>query len=244
MNIDDLLCLHSVEPEFIEHIKIHLNKNNLSESDLINKINYNDDICNYEGYSDFIENEWLLKDNDIDKAFIKFNISNEYMHNLLNGNIKYINCVIAEGILYNLYLLIDIGDKARIQAIDNLKRFNIIRYRNCRIISIDAKTNDYHELDNYFGGLEPQVSTSLRNITTQLRIITTLSKDVGAKRINIIDKNCEDDLGFYFAFISPDLSEIMKKSNTTKRNFLADLKQLITKYSEPEKESLDLYLDE
>jgi hypothetical protein len=242
MNIDDLLCMHSVKPEFVEHINTCLYEHNLLALDLVEKINNNQDISNFEGYNNFPENEWILRDNDIDKAVIKLNISYDYINNLLSYNIKQLNRVIAEGILYYLYIMIDIGDKAALKVNDSLKQFNIIKYRNSKLISIN--NDDFHELDKFFGGLEPQVSSSLQKITTQLRVITTVTKEYGSKKISIIEKNLDDDLGFYFAFISYDLSDVIKKSKQTKKEFLADLKKLISKYSEPEKESLDLYLDE
>lgn len=242
MNIDDLLCLHQVNNDFINCINDKLAENNFTITDLTKIINSNEDINNLEGFDNFPTNEWVIRDNDINKSVIKLSISNEYLTSLLSGNIKHINYVIAEGILYYLYKLIGVGEQAPIKAHEDLRQFKIRRCRSNKTISID--NDNYEELDKYFGGLEPQVSNSLKNIAASLRIITTVTKEYGAKRVKLIEDNCDNDLGFYFAYISNDLSELSKKTKQTKQNFFKDLKQLIAEYSEKEKESLDIYLDE
>lgn len=242
MNMDDLLCYHPVSDDFVNYVNGELTKNDFTVSDLTKIINSNLDINDCEGFNDFPKNEWILRDNDINKSVIRLSISNDYLNSLLSGNIKQINYVIANGILHYLYKLIGVGDQAPIKAIDKLKEYNIRRYRYRKTISF--ANDNYEELDKYFGGLEPQISDSLKNIASSLRIITTVTKEYGAKRVKAIEANCDNDLGFYFAYISNDLSEVSRKTKQTKQNFLKDLKQLITEYSDKEKESLDLYLDE
>lgn len=242
MNMDDLLCLHRVGSEFVNYVNTKLKENDFTISDLAKIINSNQDINTLEGFDDFPTNEWIIRENDINKSVIKLSISSEYLNQFLSGNIEQINYVIAEGIIYYLYKLIGIGDKAALKANDKLKQLKLRRYRNSKMISIN--NDNYEELDKYFGGLEPQVANSLKHIAASLRVVTTITKEYGAKRVELIADNCENDLGFYFAYISNDLSKVSNKTKQTKKNFLTDLKQLIAKYSEPEKESLDLYLDE
>lgn len=242
MNIDDLFCLHQVDNELIEHIKNYLNENNISLNDFLNKINSNEDISKLDDYDNFPENQWLLLDNDINKSVIKLNLTNEFISKLLSGDIKRISRVIAEGILYNLYKFEETPDKAVLLTQESLNNFGIVRSRNSKFISINS--NNVQDLDKFFGGLEPQIANSLQNITIGLRVITTVTKEYGAKKIGIIENNIKEDLGFYFAYMSNDLTDIIKKTKQTKTEFLNELKQLIAKYSEPDKKSLDLYIDE
>lgn len=232
MNIDDLLCEHTIPSKLIEEIREYCLSHNISNSRLTDTINANEDIAKWDNYENLPENIWYDKNNDIDKVSIKLCVPLSYIDDLLNGKITTIHRVIAEGLLYALYRCGN-EENARDIAYNKLKAYDIMPVRT-RI------TLTEENIENIFGGLEPDAADALKNITLQLKLITTLTKEYGSKRIKQICNNMSEDIGFFFAFMSVDIAELEKKDKEKKKEFLNELKALIDKYS-VEDSGIDIY---
>lgn len=232
MNIDDLLYEQQVPPQMIDEINKYINSHNLSLSQIVDTVNSNNDISARDDYNDLPLNIWYSPNDDIDNAAIKMSIPLSYVENLLSGKIITIHRVIAEAILYALY---QCGKEknARDIANDKLKLYHIIPRRVVVTLTPD-------NIENIFGGLEPDTSDALKNVIMQLRLITTVTKEYGSKRIKQLCNNLGEDLGFCFAYMSLNLVELEQKDKEKKTEFLNDLKSLIDKYSAPES-GIDIY---
>ena len=95
-------------------------------------------------------------------------------------------------------------------------------------------------IENIFGGLEPDTSEALKEVIMQLRLITTVTKDYGSKRIKQICSNLSEDIGFCFDYMSLNLVALEQKDKEKKKEFLNELKALIDKYSN-DNSGIDLY---
>ena len=232
MNIDDLLYEHTIPSKLVEEMNKYISSHNISILKLVETINANDDISQRGDYENLPKNIWYASDNDIDNASIKLSVPLSYVEDLLNGKIATIYRVIAEAILYALYRC---GNEknARDIANDKLKLYNIMPMR--LVITITPEN-----VENIFGGLEPDASDALKDVVSQLRLITTLTKEYGSKRIKQICSNLAEDLGFCFAYMSVDIVELEKKDKEKKQQFLDELKALVEKFSKDDS-GIDLY---
>lgn len=235
-NIDDLLIEHNVPSALITDITDYMKKNNICVQQLVSKINANEDIINSPYFNSAPINEWIMSDHQITSAMIKLDVPDSYVQDLIDQKISTAHCVIVEAILYALYRL---GDEEHAQTLANSKLHinNIFHYRGGNIVEI----ND-DNMDNLFGGLEPEVSNDLQDIAFGLKIATSLSKQDGngAKRIKQIKLNLHTDLGFTFAYMSVDLLKLTKKDKEKKKSFLRELRELVQKYSQDET-GFDIY---
>lgn len=232
MNIDDLLYEHQVPPQMIDEINKYIDSHNLSLSQIIDTINSNNDISDNTFYNSLPLNIWYSPNNDIDNAVIKMAVPLSYIEDLLSGKIITIHRVIAEVILYSLYKC---GNEpnARNVANEKLRLYFIVPRRNFITLTED-------NIENIFGGLEPDTAAALKDVIMQLQLITTVTKKYGSKRIKQICSNLAEDLGFCFAYMSLNLVELEQKDKEKKKEFLNDLKSLIDKYSAPES-GIDIY---
>lgn len=232
MNIDDLLLDHTMPMKLVSEINEYIKSHNLTIAQLVDKVNANDDIANMEGYEKLPTNIWYEKNSDIDNAAIKLSIPTVYIEDLLNEKITTIHRVIIQAILYSLYKL-GKEDKPHYIVNDKLDLYHLIPAR--RVIRVTPDN-----IDNIFGGLEPDAADALKDVTSKLKLITTISQSNGSKRIKQIASNLNEDLGFYFAYMSLDIVELEKKDKDKKIQFLNELKALVEKYSQ-EDTGIDLY---
>lgn len=233
MNIDDLLLEHTIPDAFINETKEYLESHNISITELAQKINSNEDIIKLPIYDSLPENQWYAPNGDIDNAVIKLCIPQLYIEDLFNSNINTIHRVIAEAILYALYKLGN-EENAHLLAHNKLDLYNIIPRRNVIRVTPD-------NIDNVLGALEPDAADALKSVTSDLKFITTITKGYGSKRIKQISKNMNEDMGFFFAFMSLDIVELENKDKKIKQQFLSEVKELIEKYSTEDKPEIDLY---
>lgn len=232
MNIDDLLYEYTVPSKMLDEINGYIKSHNISISTIVETINLNKDIADRDNYNALPLNIWYSPNDDIDNAAIKMSVPLSYVEDLLSGKIVTIHRVIAEVILYAMYTC---GNEknARDVANDKLKLYHIIPRRSVITLTPD-------NIENIFGGLEPDTSDALKDVIMQLRLITTVTKEYGSKRIKQICSNLGEDLGFCFAYMSLNLVELEQKDKEKKKEFLNELKALIDKYSK-EDSGIDLY---
>lgn len=232
MNIDDLLLEHTVPINLVLEMNDYLSSHGLTTAQLVDMVNANGDIADREDYEKFPANIWHEKDFDIDNAAIKLSIPSIYIEDLLNQKIVTIHRVIIEAILYSLYKL-GKEEKPHYVAHSKLDLYHLLPARSVIRVTPD-------NIDNIFGGLEPDTADALKDVTSGLKLITTISKSYGAKRIKQIASNMDEDLGFCFAYMSVDIVELEKKDKDKKKQFLEELKALVDKYSQ-EDTGIDLY---
>ena len=232
MNIDELLLEHTLPINLVSEINEYLLSHKLNTAQLINMVNANEDIKNRDGYEKFPTNIWYDEKSDIDNVVIKLSIPATYIEDLLNQKITTIHRVILEAILYSMYKL-GKEETPHIVANEKLEMYRISPMRH--VITVTSEN-----IDNIFGGLEPDTADALKDVTYGLKLITNISKNYGAKRIKQISKNMEEDLGFAFAFMSVDIVELEKKDKEKKTQFLKELRELVDKYSQ-EDTGIDLY---
>ena len=235
-NIDDLLIEHTISSNFISEINDYMKEHNISSEQLVAKINTNEDISNLSASNNTPINEWFYPNSNDDMSVIILDIPISYIERLLSGELSKIHYVIAEATLYALYRLGGEAD-ARNLANSKLRINDIINYIGSNIIKISD-----NNMDSLFGGLPPETSEALHDITSSLKLVTNLTKKdgYGFKHIQQISSNLDADLGFSFAFMSLDLLKIIDKSKDKKSEFLKEVRTLIEKYSQTET-GLDIY---
>lgn len=237
-NIDELLVEHIVSKSFISDINAYIEKQNISLHDLVNKINSNEDIINYYQFKNAPLNEWCnySAEDDTNRSFIKLNVPIWYVEDLVNGKIVTIHYVIAEAILYALYRLGN-EENAQIFANSKLHIHQIVNYIGSNIVEVSDSN-----IENLFGGLDPEISNTLQSITQALKVVTFLTKENGyaSKHIKQLEANLSSDLGFAFAYMSLNLEGISGKDKSEKSAFFKELKLLIDKFSK-NNSNIDIY---
>ena len=232
MNVDDLLLDRPIPDKMITDINNYMTLHNISKEQLVQTINSNIDISKRDYYNTMPTNIWYCPDNDIDTVSIKILIHASYIEDLLSNKITTIHRVIVEVILYALYTL-GKEENARIMANDALQLYNFLPMR--RVITITSEN-----IEDIFGNLEPDTSDALKGVLSKLKLITAMTNEYGSKRIKQINQNLNEDLGFCFAYMALDITELEKKEKERKKEFLSELKKLVQKYSQ-EDSSIDLY---
>lgn len=240
-NIDDLLIEHPVPSKLIKDINDYILKHNISIEALSNKINTNVTISDHSEYNSAPLNQWTTYGNDTSNTedmYIKLYIPVDYLNSLISGNVFFIHSIIAEAILTCMYSFgMDDLNEARRCAHSKLTLYNILRSCSRNIIEVTDSN-----FDDLFGGLEPGVADTLASITSGLKLISTLTKKdgYGLSKLKQIQQNLSTDIGFYFAYMSLNITALEQKSKTTKQDFLDELKTLIQKYSS-DLDGIDLY---
>lgn len=232
MNIDDLLLEHTMPSNLVLEINDYLTEHNLTITQLVDMINANEDIANREGYDKLPVNIWYEKNFDIDNIAIKLSVPTIYIEDLLAQKIVTAHRVIIEAILYSLYKL-GKEEKPHYAAHSKLDFYRLLPARSVIRITPD-------NIEDIFGGLEPDTADALKKVTYDLKLITTISKSFGSKRIKQIANNMNEDLGFCFAYMAVDIVELEKKDKDKKKQFLDELRALVKKYSQ-EDIGIDLY---
>ena len=240
INIDDLLIEHPMPSELLQEIKEYILKHNISIAALSNKINANVTITDYPGYASAPLNQWINYEDDNSKydMYIKLYIPIDYLNDLISGNISFIHSIIAEAILTSMYsFVMNDLDEARKFAHSKLTLYNILRSCGGNVVEITDSN-----FDGLFGGVEPGVAETLTSITSELKLISTLTKKdgYGLNKLKQIQNNLITDIAFYFAYMSLDTTGLKQKSMTKKQDFLDELKALIQKYSS-DSDGIDLY---
>ncbi|WP_027398369.1 hypothetical protein [Anaerovorax odorimutans] len=230
-NIDELVIEHTIPNDLVIEINNYMQDKNITTENLINMINRNQDLEQYE--IDIINkipyNQWYYVES-LNNDLIKISMPLEYLNSFLSSNLETIHLVIIEVILYTLYLLGQEKD-ARNLADSKLKFYKIKRYSSTVLIKVTDKN-----IDELFGGMPDVQIKALKQITTGLKLISIINKDIGLKKLQQINDNLHVDLAFYFAYISQDLTELEKQSVEVKQQFLKDLKELIEKTVNQKKE--------
>ncbi len=234
MNIDDLIISRIIPANMIREINEYMNLHNITIPQLTEKINLNEDIIKYEYFEKMKTNIWESPSNNIDSAAIKLYVPQVYIEDLLlTDKIHMIHRVIAEAILYSLFRL---GNESNPSALAHNKLRQYQMTGN-RIIKITAdKMNTI--LDEI--GLEPDTAKALKSVTSNLKFITTMTKEYGSKKIKQIANNMDTDISFYFAYMAQDVQQLSSKDKEKKTEFLRELKSLIDKYSQ-EDTNIDMY---
>ena len=243
-NIDDVIYEFVPPKDLITYIKTKMTSNNISIIDLVNELNSNKDLSDIEisNYNSLPNNIFVFVDEEKNRFAIKLNYNTDTIKKILENSEK-TNHVTLEAILYSLYKLCGIqSDKAHIKAINTLEnRFKVSSIRKIKTISISSKEDE----EKYLGKLEPNVENNYRSVIQGIRLALLLSQSKGgSERIQTMDKNLQQNLGFSFSFMSTDLEKIMPLSKDLKRDFLKDLNKLIEEYSSKTDENIDFFFEE
>lgn len=243
-NIDDVIYEFVPPKDLITYIKTKMTSNNISIIDLVNELNSNKDLSDIEisNYNSLPNNIFVFVDEEKNRFVIKLNYNTDTIKKILENSEK-TNHVTLEAILYSLYKLYGIqSDKAHIKAINTLEnRFKVSSIRKVKTISISSKEDE----EKYLGKLEPNVENNYRSVIQGIRLALLLSQSKGgSERIQTMDKNLRQNLGFSFSFMSTDLEKIMPLSKDLKRDFLKDLNKLIEEYSSKTDENIDFFFEE
>lgn len=239
INLDDVIREINIDSKFTDYVNNLISKNNLSVDLICNNINSNNDLNDLSEkiYTDLPFNTWTNVNNQNTRTVIKLNISLDLINNILNRSILRTNYITLLAILYSTYKLIDMDSKEKQhQAIILLKDFGMNNIR--------SKGIKVENLDSSFEGLKPSSINLYQNIITNLKIMLAMNESYTSKKLEILESNFEKDLGFTFAFMTSDLSNILSLSKESKSKFLNELKDLMQKTSQTEQQSLDLYLDD
>lgn len=240
INIDEVLYQFPVPEKFVSYLCKYITEHNIEIHNIVSEYNANKDVTNFPGeiLRNMLPNLWYK--NPVGKGYsVKLEVSENTINNFFSKTLTETNYMFMFALLYTVYKLAGItSEQAQIDADNTLRKYHIYKLRLTKHISKE-------DLPNVFGNLESHVKQDLSSVMEALEFILFISQNKGGdKRINTLKNNLSKDLGYTFAFISTDLSEIFDLSREKKKLFLRDLKKLVDEYSTYKETDIDLYFDE
>ena len=239
-NLDDVICQLQIDNKFLEYINKLIIDNSLDTREICNKMNQNSALSklSQDVYNNLPANMWTSVSGKFTDIVIKLHYEHEYINSILNGSIKSTNYITSLSLLISIYQIIDSErentEKDAMLLINDFGMGSSILNHKIKAVDLDIE----------FAVLSSSTIETYQSIMTQIKILLVMEETYSAKRLSTLDQNLKGDLGFTFAYMTPDLSDIVNLSKETKQKFLFELKDLIKKYSIPEQQTLDLYLDE
>lgn len=230
-----------ITKEIINFLNKKLTELNITARQLIEQINKNEGM----------EKELLdkLKDNivwikvDTDgrcETAIKFVLENDFIDKILNKKIKSINKINMQGILFNIFRLEKMSPPDAIFKADQTLaefKFYTLEERNKWIEKAKAENLNIDTL------ILKEDSDCNNNINKIVKFFITL-RDIdcgyGLDVFSNLNKSLEQNKNLTYAMLKQEFFKLKDLNDDRKREFINEVKQLIDKYSKPEKDDFIL----
>lgn len=253
-NFDTVVRKIPIPRDMIEDISLRMVNLGISIADLCRRINANEGILpEVKNTDDYPFNEWqvLVNNHKIDFYFIKMQVSEQDISDILNGTATSANYVSLLAISYYLHkieqygsqILIPQDDNFRItnQAIDFLNQHHFYSISEKNKLSRQAKSQD--ERERLLSSFDRENRELVTSILTAIHVFSELDIQRNNRILRSINDNLDWDLGFMFALAGMSFRDLRHLSYSNKTKLLSDINELIQKYKEmPEqKKQIDYY---
>jgi Helix-turn-helix. len=228
--------------EIISFISNRLEKLNYTPEELVNLINKNIGLKDKE-----VQEPNKLRIEIIDsgnssysiKSSIRFELPSNFIKKIIDKEMKTINYINMQGIIYNLFLAEGNNDKDAHEKTDNLlceNGFLTLKQRNELIRKSIKEKREKNENFTYYDVLptdhEKKYANLLDDITDGFSFIRDNDIQYACEKLERLRDNMKDDLGFSMAIISAPYYKI---ENEFKKDFFNDLAKLVKTYIDKSK---------
>lgn len=227
---------YPITDDLINFIKVKLNELNCTPEDFVSVINENRGMEGIHLQPNKLNIEIIDQSNGqyAIASSILFNLSSDFISNILNRKTTSINYINMQGILYNLLISTGSSPEDASKQTDKLlydNKFYTIRERN-KLIHEKLKEKTERNEDFTFYDIQPtdhdkKYVRLKKEINQGLDILRDKDIIYTCDRLEELSKNMKDNLGFIIAIMSAPLHNI---NNNIKSEFWNEYKDLIQKY--------------
>ena len=226
-----------ISPNIITFIKESLAELNLTDIDLIRKINSNTYLPNPEK----LEYNTLKIDDDGLWSY-KYKLSDNTINDIVTSKAKTCNFIIMLGIIYNIYLLQG-NDNALAQKNANKFLFDNKFYNLNQIYKVrKAELEKTADKENPYSFALPEYETdfakTLDSLKQYINEFRDMNVDSALSMITTVEKNLKLDAQFMNVIYKIPFYKLFKDFNVQqKQNFLSKLRTLIDETTEENKKN-------
>lgn len=223
-----------ITDDLINLIQNKLSNLGLTSKELIQQINRNIDLLNDDTLDNLQDNKVFIKcypDGKLSTK-IKFNLEENLIDDILKKKVKSINKITIQGILYNLFMLEGLNSvdaKLCTENKLNALKFFTLYERNKLVKKAESNNLQYQEL---ILEEDSQCNSYINKILKHLIELRDLNPVLGIEILSNFNTLLEDDKKLIFTLLSLDLIKLKVLSDTKKKSFINDVKELINNYSE------------
>lgn len=250
-NFDEVVRRIPITKELIYAVKEKMNTLNITEEELTEYINQNEDLTEqfYTERNIDLEkvekNIWHAyydeKNMDYIGSYFIFDIKTKTVKEALSGHLKKSSYMLMFGIVYHLFKL---EKKSNGEAIDekcqracrDLAEQFLLSYKfytvwmETKVKSQSSNEEEYNKLLSDFDLKNKEYVTELLDA---IDFLSKLDIDYTNEKLRVIIDNFKGgDETFVLAFMAISLKDIQELQTATKRQFLSDIKTLIKEYKE------------
>lgn len=253
-NYDTVLRLIPIPVELIEEISSRMSAMNLTSQYLCERINANEGISPKVTNSDaYPFNEWqaFVVDHRIEFSFIKMKLSSQEIDDILSRRIQSTNYVTLLSIVYYIFKIEAYGDQVTLEgpldtrlmqeATDLLSSYKFFSLSEKNALRRKAQTQE--EKDALLSSFDRENGEVIKEILAAFHVFSEL--DIARTTDNLIAfvKNLRWDRSFMMKLISTSFYEIEDISFSAKKEMLAEIQSIFTKYKElpEEKRRVEVY---
>lgn len=237
---DDVFRLLEIPPDLVDYINGEISKNKFKISDIVNKANANGDLPDFTKNSKYENNVYYPYEKEDSQeeskkptaSFIKVNIQEEHVSDILNKTITISNYVTLQALLYTIYRLQkNIGKNLSSIAAetfsDKFHFYNLERTKYAETAE-KSKTKVHEEMSN-------MPNLFVRTVNDFAEIAFTFFKRNPIYAISKIfgfRENLYTDPAFTIALLDLPFYKLKDLDRDDKKKLMNEMNQLISKYSE------------
>ncbi|MBD5643216.1 helix-turn-helix transcriptional regulator [Clostridium botulinum] len=241
INLEYQFRMFPITDDIIQFLKNKLDILNITGVELVDQINKNSSLD--DDFKDKLEDNkvWInINEDGVVHTAIKFNLSKNFIDDILNKKQKSINKINIQGILYNIFILEGRNDVDADILVDktlNDFKFYTLEERNKLIKKAQKEKIDLNDLilkeDN-------ECNKYINKVMKYFIMLRDLNPSFGLEVFSNFNNSLDLNKKLIYNILKLDFSKLKDLSDERKKDFIKDVIKLIDKYSELDKDDLIL----
>ncbi|MBR0599028.1 helix-turn-helix domain-containing protein [Sinanaerobacter chloroacetimidivorans] len=227
-NFDTVYRQIPIPPELIEHINALLVENNLSISEVVARVNLNEDLKDYTlDLSTYEKKVWHYPHNE--SPFIIMDISLNEIEDILSKKKTTTNYTTLQAFLYNLLKYKSEDFKSTFEETTNILttyKFYSISKKN----ELLRKTHSQEEVEEILTDFDKLNEGYINQIQRRIESFSNLNIEYANGKLDILTKNLQADTPLVFGLFGIDLTPLKELDIDVKRSFIKDIDKLVKEY--------------
>ncbi|MDU7337923.1 MAG: helix-turn-helix domain-containing protein [Clostridium sp.] len=240
-NFDTVIREIPIPDDLVDLCNKYLTESNVSITEVVARINLNEDLSNYDfDVSLYEKNVWHF---DHGEEFIVLELAIDTIEHILNKSKETCNYVTLESFLYNLlkYQYDDtITAREATRAILYKNQFLTIREKNRLLANNDVSRE---EIEEHLSDFDKANQKYVKQLEYYIRRFSDFNIKYANEILRALIKNFDSDPSFAFGYLGINLSELKDLKIENKRELLKEIKSTIEKYKDktPNQDTLTLF---
>ena len=223
----------------VEFINSKLAKLNLTPEQVILEMNKNDELSDKDKYNKN-KNSLILRSNkESSNSIIVFELKDNLLTEILNGERKTSNYITMEGIVRTIYKIegftVDDAINEAISTLNTNKFYSLYEKKK-----LFAKNNRNENIDALLTEYDKENFKTVNSIIKHISVLSDWDIDYANKNLKNLDDSFNIDPPFIMAIIGSKFSKLKNVKKGNKKQFISEINKLIDKFSnitpDPEKD--------